>query len=312
MRLKVLGSAAGGGFPQWNCNYRLSRGVRKGEQGFRARTQSSLGVSADGRDWIVFNASPDIREQIAATRELQPGEDGPLRASPIRAVVLTNADVDHIAGLLSLRERHRFVIYATARVLRVLAENSIFNVLDGELVERRELALNVPTPILDCHGRPTSIVVEAFPVPGKVALFLEDAGKAEEGFGTQEGDTVGVSIRQEGREAAALYVPGCAAVDADLKQRISAAECLLFDGTVYTDDEMQTAGVGTKTGLRMGHLHIAGPDGSMALLADVAPRRRIYVHINNTNPILDENSPEAAAVRAGGWEIGHDGMEIGL
>ncbi|MCD2181552.1 pyrroloquinoline quinone biosynthesis protein PqqB [Rhizobium sp. GN54] len=312
MRLKVLGSAAGGGFPQWNCNYRLSRGVRKGEQGFRARTQSSLGVSADGRDWIVFNASPDIREQIAATRELQPGEEGPLRASPIRAVVLTNADVDHIAGLLSLRERHRFVIYATARVLRVLAENSIFNVLDGELVERRELALNVPTPILDCHGRPTAIVVEAFPVPGKVALFLEDAGKAEEGFGTQEGDTVGVRIRQEGRDAAALYVPGCAAVDAGLKQRISTAECLLFDGTVYTDDEMQTAGVGTKTGLRMGHLHIAGSDGSMALLADVAPQRRIYVHINNTNPILDENSPEATAVRAGGWEIGHDGMEIGL
>lgn len=312
MRLKVLGSAAGGGFPQWNCNYRLSRAVRNGERGFRARTQSSLGVSSDGRDWVLFNASPDIREQIAANRELQPREDGPLRASPIRAVILTNADVDHIAGLLSLRERHRFVIYATARVLRVLAENSIFNVLDGELVERRKLPLNAPTPIADWQGRPTSIVVEAFPVPGKVALFLEDDGKAEEGFGTQEGDTVGVRIWPEGHDAAALYVPGCAAIDPDLRGRIADAACLLFDGTVYADDEMANAGVGTKTGRRMGHLHIGGAGGSMALLADIAPKRRIYVHINNTNPILDDNSPEAAAVRAVGWEIGYDGMEISL
>lgn len=312
MRLKILGSAAGGGFPQWNCNYRLSRAVRNGEPGFRARTQSSLGVSADGKDWVLFNASPDIREQIAAIRELQPSEDGPLRASPIRAVILTNADVDHIAGLLSLRERHRFVVYATARVLGVLAENSIFNVLDNELVERRELPLNVPTPIIDPDGKPTTIMVEAFPVPGKVALFLEDAGKAEEGFGTQEGDTVGVRVWQEGHHATALYVPGCAAIDADLKERIAAAACLFFDGTVYTDDEMSTAGVGAKTGRRMGHLHIGGSGGSMELLADVAPKHRIYVHINNTNPILDDNSPEATAVRAGGWEIGYDGMEVSL
>lgn len=312
MRLKVLGSAAGGGFPQWNCNYQLSRSVRNGEHGFRARTQSSLGVSADGKSWILFNASPDIREQIAAAPELQPGKDGPTRASPIQAVILTNADVDHIAGLLSLRERHRFVVYATARVLRVLAENSIFNVLDRELVERRELLLNVPTPIADWQGKPTSIVVEAFPVPGKVALFLEEAGKAEEDFGTQEGDTVGVRIWQEDRESSALYIPGCAAVDANLKEKIAAAACLFFDGTVYTDNEMLKAGVGAKTGRRMGHLHIAGSDGSMALLADVAPERRIYVHINNTNPVLDENSPEAAAVRAEGWEIGYDGMEINL
>jgi pyrroloquinoline quinone biosynthesis protein B len=162
MRLKILGSAAGGGFPQWNCNYRLSRSVRNGEQGFRRRTQSSLGVSPDGREWILFNASPDIREQIGATRELQPREDGPVRASPIGAVVLTNADVDHIAGLLSLRERQRFAIYATARVLRVLSENSIFNVLDRDLVARRELELNVPTPIADWQGKPTSVVVGPF------------------------------------------------------------------------------------------------------------------------------------------------------
>ena len=143
-------------------------------------------------------------------------------------------------------------------------------------------------------------------------MFLEDAGKAAEGFGTREGDTVGVRIFQEGADSSVLYIPGCAAIDDGLRERIAAAACLLFDGTVYTDDEMLSAGVGIKTGQRMGHLHIGGPEGSMALLADAAPARRIYVHINNTNPILDENSPEAAAVRAGGWQIGYDGMEISL
>src|SRR6478735_9472696 len=226
MRLKVLGSAAGGGFPQWNCNHRLSRAVRNGEEGFKSRTQSSLAVSADEACWILLNASPDIREQIAATAELQPQSNGPLRASPIGAIILTNADVDHIAGLLSLRERHPFAIYATARVLDVIAANSIFNVLDEALVVRRELALSVPTPITDWQGRPTSISVEAFAVPGKIALFLEDARKAGEGFGTREGDTIGLRIVQEGHGSSALYVPGCAAIDADLKERIAASDCL--------------------------------------------------------------------------------------
>lgn len=312
MHLKVLGSAAGGGFPQWNCNYRLSRSVRNGESGYRARTQSSLAASMNGQDWILFNASPDIREQIAATPELQPASEGPLRASPIRAVILTNADVDHIAGLLSLRERQRFVIYATDRVLRVLEENTIFNVLDRQYVERRELALNARTLIRDHQGDPLGIAVDTFPVPGKVALFLEDEALASDGFGTEDGDTVGLRIVPEGDGAAAFYIPGCARVDDTLKARLENAACLFFDGTVFTNDEMLAAGVGSKTGSRMGHLHISGPDGSMALLADTPIQRRIYVHINNTNPILDEQSEENAAVRASGWEIGHDGMEISL
>ncbi|MDX3924520.1 MAG: pyrroloquinoline quinone biosynthesis protein PqqB [Shinella sp.] len=312
MQLKILGSAAGGGLPQWNCNYRLSRSVRHGMDGFRARTQSSLAASADGRNWVLFNASPDIREQIAATPELQPAIDGPLRSSPIRAIVLTNADVDHIAGLLSLRERQRFVIYATARVLDVLERNAIFNVLDRSVVERRELPVNGRTALTDGEGSPLSLVIETFSVPGKIALFLEDSSKAENGFGTEEGDTIGLRISREEGGPALFYIPGCAAVDATLKERLANAACLLFDGTVYTDDEMLAAGVGAKTGARMGHLHIAGPGGSMALLADVPVGRRIYVHINNTNPILDDRSPEAAAVRANGWEVGYDGMEIGL
>lgn len=312
MYLKVVGSAAGGGFPQWNCNFHLSRDARKGAETIRPRTQSSLAASADDAHWVLFNASPDIRQQIAATPELQPAETAPPRSTPISAVVLTNADVDHIAGLLSLRERQRFVIYATARVLAVLAQNAIFNVVDPALVERRELKLHEISPILDWQNRPTGISVEAFAVPGKIALFLEDQAKAQQGFGTEEGDTIGLKITSGNAVSAVFYIPGCARIDGNLRQRLDQASCLLFDGTVYTDDEMLTSGVGSKTGQRMGHLHISGDDGSMHALADLAIRRRIYVHINNTNPILDNRSPEAAAVRKGGWEIGYDGMEIRL
>jgi pyrroloquinoline quinone biosynthesis protein B len=310
MRLIIIGSAAGGGFPQWNCNYRLSRGAWKGENNLRPRTQSSLAASANGSDWVLFNASPDIRQQIAATPELQPDADGPLRGTPITAVILTNADVDHIAGLLSLREREPFVIYATCRVLQVLEANSIFNVLDSSIVQRRELVLGEQTDIIDVNGERTGIVVETFAVPGKVALFLEDQTK--DGFGTQEGDTIGLRISSRVDDLAAFYIPGCARIDHSLKQRLSGADCLLFDGTVFTDDEMITAGVGAKTGARMGHLQISGEAGSMVSLADTGIKRRIYVHINNTNPILDETSPEHAAVYEAGWEVAHDGMEVRL
>ncbi|MBZ9655584.1 pyrroloquinoline quinone biosynthesis protein PqqB [Phyllobacterium lublinensis] len=312
MRLKIIGSAAGGGFPQWNCNYRLSRGAWEGATNVRPRTQSSLGVSANGSDWVLFNASPDIRQQIAATPELQPRAEGRLRSTPIRAVILTNADVDHIAGLLSLREREPFVVYATRRVLKVLEANSIFNVLDPSIVQRRELALGQRTDILDVENHPVGITIETFPVSGKVALFLEDQTKAADGFGTQEGDTIGLRISSAEDDRAAYYIPGCAGIDDALKQRLGDASYLLFDGTVFTDDEMITAGVGTKTGTRMGHLHIAGDGGSMAALADIGIKRKIYVHINNTNPILDETSRERAAVEEAGWEVAFDGMEVRL
>jgi pyrroloquinoline quinone biosynthesis protein B len=310
MRVKIVGSAAGGGFPQWNCNHRLSRAARAGTAGIRSRMQSSLAVSADGKAWVLFNASPDIRQQIAETPELQPASDAPLRSSPIKAVVLTNADVDHIAGLLSLRERQRFAVYATAQVLAALAANPIFNVLDPVVVPRRELPAG-EFEILDADDAKTGVRIEAFAVPGKVALFLEDASRPDANYGSQMGDTI--AVRLAGQAGASLfYVPGCARVDADLKRRLNDAACLLFDGTVYTDDEMISAGVGQKTGQRMGHLAMSGETGSIAALADVETGRRIFVHINNTNPVLDENSPEHAAVRAAGWEVGHDGMEIEL
>lgn len=309
MRVRVLGSAAGGGVPQWNCNFTYSRRARSGEGDVPVRLQSSIAVS-NGNGWVIFNASPDIRQQIAATPSLQPHPDGALRTSPIKAIVLTNADIDHIAGLLSLRERQPFNLYATDRVLGVLKDNAVFQVLDPEYVRRIPLRLGQPTTITAPDGEPL-LDVQLYSVPGKVALYLE-TGKAEKDFGADDGDTIGVRIAAGDSRSCLHYVPGCASVTAALKRQIEGADFLFFDGTVFRDDEMRVAGVGEKTGQRMGHLAIDGPDGSMAALADVSLGRRCYIHINNTNPILDLRSPERAQVELAGWMVAIDGMEFGL
>jgi pyrroloquinoline quinone biosynthesis protein B len=299
--IKVLGSAAGGGFPQWNCNARLSRFAWEGTAGVQRRTQSSIAVSASGKDWIVINASPDIRQQISSTPELQPLRNGPLRNSPIGAVMLTNGDVDHVAGLLSLRERQPFRLYATPRVLSVLDSNSIFNVLAPEVVERIELPVSERVDML-------GLTVEAFPVPGKVALYLEDASKGES-FGTEAGDTIGVKVSAPGA-GDVFYIPGCATVDGGVLNRVRGADCLLFDGTVFTDTEMPELGVGTKTGRRMGHVPITGEGGSLHAFDEARIARKIYIHINTTNPILEPGSKAERTVKAAGWDIAYDGMTL--
>lgn len=309
LNIRVVGSAAGGGVPQWNCAYTFSQRARSGDPAVKPRLQSCIAASAGG-GVVLFNASPDIRQQIVATRELQPSPRSGPRNSPIAAVVLTNADVDHIAGLLSLRERQAFNLYATARVLRTLEENSIFRVLDPQYVHRIEMSLNSRTAIHGPHGD-TGIAVEFYPVPGKVALFLE-TGDAGRDFSEGQGDTVGVEIRDAAGSAVAHYVPGCAAVTESFRSRVQGSDVLFFDGTVFQDDEMKEAGVGDKTGQRMGHLHIGGPGGSLERLAGIDVMRRVYIHINNTNPILDENSPQRAEVEAAGWEVAWDGMEFNL
>jgi len=313
VKIKILGAAAGGGFPQWNCNARLSRAARRGEVGFLPRTQSSIAASENGRSWVIFNASPDLRQQIAATPELHPRDGEGLRNAPIEAVVLTNADVDHIAGLINLREREPFHLYAAGRVLDTLAANSIFNVLDATLVPRLSLPFNRPLALEGPDG-PLGVEIEAFPVPGKIALFLEDSSGAAENFGTAEGDTIGVRIARRGapQSEACYYIPGCARIDGALLDRVQGAGCLMFDGTVFTDSDMRGAGVGGKTGARMGHLAISGPAGSLEAFRNIRVGRKIYVHINNTNPILEPGSAAERAVRAAGWEVAFDGMEIAL
>ena len=235
MIIKILGSAAGGGFPQWNCNGFHSSKVRAGVAGYKARLQSSLAVSADGSNWVLLNASPDIRQQINETPELQPAKAGALRNSPIKA----------------------------------------------------------------------------FAVPGKVALFLEK-GDAGNNFGSRDGDTIGLKITDAKTGKSFFYIPGVAEIDPPLADKIRGADLIFLDGTLFVDDEMLTQGLLNKTGKRMGHISVSGPDGSISALRQLNVKRRIYVHINNSNPILDENSEARKVVDAAGWEVGFDGMEVRL
>lgn len=260
-------------------------------------TQSSVAVSADGDRWVLLNASPDIGQQFLRTPALHPRD---IRDTPVAAVILTNGDIDHVAGLLTLREKTVFTVYATESGLDILRGNAVFNVLDAELVARAQIALDTPF-------EPTpGLTVTPFAVPGKVALFLEGDTLNLEEVGEQ---TVGLLIETDGGRAA--YIPGCAKVPDWLLDKLGAVDLLLFDGTVWNNDDMQSTGTGQKTGARMGHLPLNGAEGSLARFADL-DTRKILIHINNTNPILQPDSPERAEVTARGWEIAFDGMEITL
>lgn len=311
MQVRVLGSAAGGGFPQWNCNHPNSRRARQGDAAARARTQSSIAVSIDGRHWLLCNASPDLRQQINDNAVLQPAADGPLRASPIQAVVLTNADVDHVTGLLTLRESQPFNLHATRRVLDVLAANSIFNVLNPAFVRREPFALDAPFAPLRADGTPLGLQVTAFAVPGKVALWLEDAQRGVD-VGALGEDTVALEIADEASGQRFHYIPGCARMTPELASRLQGSALVLFDGTLWVDDEMIRDGVGVKTGARMGHLSVSGPDGTLAAFAQIDVARKVLIHINTTNPILVDDSAERRAVAAAGWEVAYDGMHLTL
>ena len=310
----MLGAAAGGGFPQWNSNNEASQRARRGDPLARPSSQSSVAVSADGDNWVLLNASPDLRQQLFERRQLHPRLG--VRHSPVRAVVLTNGDVDHVAGLLTLRERHPLAVYATGRVLSVLAENAIFNVLNPEFVERRRIRLGERFELQSKEGEGLGLAVTPFAVPGKVALYLEDERASGGNFGTVEEDTIALSIETLHHNGAGvrrfLYVPACAAPAPGLAAAMAGADLMLFDGTLWQDDEMQRQGAGSKTGRRMGHMSLSGPDGTLAVFADSPVARKVLIHINNTNPILLADSPERAAVEAAGWEVAYDGMEITL
>jgi pyrroloquinoline quinone biosynthesis protein B len=298
----ILGAAAGGGFPQWNCFCPVCRLAWAGDPRVKPRTQSSLAASADGRHWVLLNASPDLRAQLQATPALHPKQgpkQGP-RNSPIAAVVLTGAEVDQTAGLLTLRERQPFALYATTETHSAVAANPMFSVLSPDVVTRQTIATHKSFTL------PGGIETELFTVPGKVPLYLENDNPE---LAREDGANVGVELFVGGNRL--LYVPGAAAVTPALATRLKRANIIFFDGTLFTDDEMIVTGTGTKTGRRMGHMPIDGEGGSLAALAGLAARR-IYTHINNTNPILVDGSPERRKVTAAGWEIAEDGMRIEL
>lgn len=305
MRIRVLGSAAGGGFPQWNCGCPNCRGVRAGTIRARPRSQESVAVSADGNRWLLLNVSPEIRSQIEAFPALHPR--GP-RHSPIGALALTSGDLDRCLGLFSLRESHPLAIYATERVRGGLTDgNVLFRTLQrfpGQ-VRWRSLKLGGEEPVLDTNGEPLELWIEAVPVPGKIPLHLETL------MSPDSEDTVGLRVRDAaGRRLA--YFSGVARLDGPTRQAMADADCLFFDGTFWSGDELPALGLGTRRAEDMGHLPVGGEEGSLAALSGLGVPRRLYTHLNNTNPLLREDSPERAAVLAAGWEVAEDGMEVEL
>ncbi|MEM7172301.1 MAG: pyrroloquinoline quinone biosynthesis protein PqqB [Pseudomonadota bacterium] len=301
LRAIVVGAAAGGGFPQWNCRGPVCARFWDGDPRVQARTQSSLAVSVSGEDWLLLNCSPDIRQQIIQTPALQPRQTP--RHTPIGAVLVTNGDIDHIAGLLTLREKQRFTLYGTASVLKALKDNRVFDALDPKFVSRKAIELGATKELLP------GLEVETFAVPGKVPLYLEEG---EPDIGAEGENTIGVRVSSKRTGSTLYYIPGCAHVPDSLFKRLRGASLLLFDGTLWQDDEMIQSGAGKKTGRRMGHISMSGPEGSIAAFAKAEIAQKIFVHINNTNPTLIDDGPERRQAEEAGWEIAYDGMEISL
>ena len=261
-------------------------------------TQSSVGVSVDGEDWVVLNASPDIRSQMADSVAMRPRG---VRHTPMRAVVLTNGDIDHIAGLLTLREKTAFTVFATSETASVLEDSPVFGVLDRDLVSFEPV-------VLDQEFSPLpGLTVLPFAVPGKVPLFLEGDDLDLKAMGEQ---TIGLRLSARGRVI--YYIPGCAEIPDWLLDKLADADLLLFDGTVWMDDEMQRTGTGQKSGGRMGHISMTGAAGSLARFAGLDRCRKVFIHINNTNPVLQPDGPERAEVQAAGWTVAQDGMRIAV
>jgi pyrroloquinoline quinone biosynthesis protein B len=308
LRVVVLGAAAGGGVPQWNCGCPICTAARNDRPELQS-TQASIAISADGEHWFLINASPDLRQQLIVTPQLHP-RAGSLRHSPIAGVILTNSEVDAVAGLLSLREGWPFTIYAHDRVLAILKDNSIFNVLNARNVQRQAIAIDAAFEPALPDGSPSGIEILPFAVTGKGAWYLE--GQAHPAGDDGAGDTLGLRIGDKTTGKHFYFLAACARVTPELKARIEGAPLVFFDGTVWRDDELIAAGLGTKTGQGMGHISMSGENGAIATLADLGIERRIFLHINNSNPVLLQDSRERAIAEGAGWQIPADGTEITL
>jgi pyrroloquinoline quinone biosynthesis protein B len=306
LRIVVLGAAAGGGVPQWNCGCAVCQAARtEGQQS----TQASIAISADGEHWFLINASPDLRQQLTATPQLHP-KGLWLRHSPIAGVILTNSEVDAVAGLLSMREGSPFTIYAHPRVLAILNANSIFNVLSETSVKRQPIAVDKAFEPALPDGSSSGIEILPFAVPGKGAWYLE--GKTHPAGDDGAGDTLGLRIADKASGKQLYFLAACAQVTPELKARLAGASLIFFDGTVWRDDELIAAGLGAKTGQAMGHIAMSGENGAIAALADLGIDRKIFLHINNSNPALLQGSAERKTAEGAGWQIPTDGMEITL
>lgn len=308
LRVVVLGAAAGGGVPQWNCGCPVCRAARSEHPELQS-TQASIAISADGEHWFLINASPDLRQQLIATPQLHP-RAGKLRHTPIAGVILTNSEIDAVAGLLSMREGSPFTIYAHARVLAILKANSIFNVLNEKNVRRQPIEIDMAFEPALPDGSRSGLEILPFAVAGKSAWYLE--GKEHPAGRDGAGDTLGLRIQDKVTGKYFYFLAACADVTDDLKSRLAGAPLIFFDGTVWRDDELIAAGLGNKTGQGMGHIAMSGDSGAIEALSGLDIGRKVFLHINNTNPALLHGSAERGIVERAGWQIPADGTEITL
>ncbi|QIT17986.1 MULTISPECIES: pyrroloquinoline quinone biosynthesis protein PqqB [Acinetobacter] len=303
MYIYVLGSAAGGGFPQWNCNCPNCHGVRTGTIQAKARTQSSIAVSENGTDWVLLNASPDIRQQLFEFKAAQPARK--LRDTGITSVILMDSQLDHTTGLLTLREGCPMNVWCTEMVHQDLTSGfPVFNMLkhwNGGL-QYHEINPKQAFKINDFEN------LEFLPLIIKSAAPPYSPHRND----PHDGDNIALIIKDHKTQKQLFYAPGLGKIDDQIMQIMQGSDCVMIDGTLWTDDEMQQTGVGTKTGREMGHLYISGEGGSLSYLNQLSTPKKVLIHINNTNPILNENSSQFAELKANGVEVAYDGMQIEL
>jgi pyrroloquinoline quinone biosynthesis protein B len=302
MKILVLGASAGGGFPQWNCNCHNCRGVRRGTLKAKPRTQSSIAVSADSLNWVVINTSPDILTQLKVCPQLQPSRK--LRDTGIRAVVLVDSQIDHTVGLAMLREGERLQVYCTGSVREdLMTGNPLFRMLESYCGVTWHEVNTAPGAVFRIEGI-DGVEFAAIPVKSKAPPYSPHRDAP------QEGDNIALMMTDVSTGRRAFYAPGLAEIDAQVWECMSGTDCVLVDGTFWTDDEMIRAGVGHKRGLEMGHLAQSGENGMLSFLRRLPRPRKVLIHINNTNPILDEDSSERRELDRAGIEVAYDGMEI--
>ncbi|MDX8276009.1 pyrroloquinoline quinone biosynthesis protein PqqB [Acinetobacter pittii] len=303
MYIYVLGSAAGGGFPQWNCNCPNCHGVRTDTIQAKARTQSSIAISENGTDWVLLNASPDIRQQLFEFKAAQPARK--LRDTGITSVILMDSQLDHTTGLLTLREGCPMNVWCTAMVHQDLTSGfPVFNMLKHW---NGGLQYNEINP-------KQAFKIDGFENLEFLPLIIKSAAPpySPHRHDPHDGDNIALIIKDHKTQKQLFYAPGLGKIDDQIMQIMQSSDCVMIDGTLWTDDEMQQTGVGTKTGREMGHLYISGEGGSLSYLNQLSTPKKVLIHINNTNPILNENSSQFAELKANGVEVAYDGMQIEL
>ncbi len=312
MRIQILGSAAGGGFPQWNCGCEncvavrknASKNARENKFSGKARTQAQLALSADGSTWFLAGASPDLAFQIESSPQLHPRA---LRDSPVAGVVLGSCDLDHVVGLLLLRELQPLRVYAAPSILRILREeNSMFGMLNRVEPQVVWTPMNsgAPFPLLSVDGKDSGLQCEVHYLSGRYPKYVKTETKV---LARDEATAALFFVSSSGKRVA--YVPAVGSLSDALLEKIQHADLLLFDGTFWSDDELRRVQGSGETAHQMGHIPV---EESLRTLNNIIVGRKMFVHLNNTNPILNEASPEHRAVRQAGWEVAEDNWQLEL